>query len=115
MSDRYQQGANYFPPLTPEEQAQLQSQSIRSVNPEQMAMDIAPYLYGGGFGAGVYGLARAFGLSRGISAAKGAMAGGAAGLRSANKVDEWRVDAENQPGGFYGENPRKAIARELMK
>lgn len=99
---RYQRGANYFPPLTPEQKAQLEAQSIRSFNPEQMAMDIAPYLYGGGFGAATYGLARAFGLPRAISAAKGAIAGGSAGLRSANKVDEWRVDAENQPGSFYG-------------
>ena len=65
---QYQQGANYFPPLTAEEQAALQAQAIRSFNPEQMAMDIAPYLYGGGFGAATYGLARAFGLPRAVSA-----------------------------------------------
>lgn len=115
MSDQYQQGQNYFPPLTPEEEARLQSQAVRRFNPEQVAMEIAPYLYGGGFGAATYGLARAFGLPRALSAAKATIAGGAAGLRSANKVDEWRTDAENQPGGFYGEDPRRRIARELMK
>lgn len=128
MSDQYQRGANYFPPLTPEELAALQRQAITTETFSPLDM-----LMGGGIGA-VAGRAMSRGMGHvadfmvptGPAAANwagrvGTVLGGLAGAGAPNQAAQDRArmntfrDAEGQPGGFYGEDPRRRIARELMK
>lgn len=117
---RYQQGQNYFPPLTPEQIAALQRQAIstETFSPFDMLM-------GGGIGA-IAGRAVGRGMGHvadfmvptGPAAANwagraGTLLGGLAGVGGPNQAAQDRArmntirDAEGQPGGFYGQMPRR--------
>jgi len=102
---------NNFAPLTPEQEAMLSRQAIQeSVNPLDFIAPGAALLGGGA----MYGFGRALGLPRLPSLA----GGGVFGANLADRIENnrnTRLDAEGQPGGFYGENPRARIMRELMK
>lgn len=111
---RYQKGANYFPPLTPEQEAQLRRQAIQS------GMSPMDFMIGGALpGAAAGYAAQRFGrylagvpkhevplwmrsLMGGGSAAAGAGMGAMQGRTDYENLQNTIRDAEGQPGGFYG-------------
>lgn len=121
MDPRYQSAANYFPPLTPEEQAALQRQAVTT----EMPLPIELLLAGGGMGA----LGRAAGRGIGNTAsylmridapdvvnnlgrvfgAAGVLSGLGGSYDAANqrRTQNTIRDAEGQPGGFYGDPRRR--------
>mgnify|MGYP003440465227 CR=1 FL=1 len=103
--------ANSFSDLTPEQQAQLQRQAVQSgISPFELFTMLAA-----GPAAGIaYGGLRAAGLGR-LSSAVGGAAMGAGGLELGQRYGERIRDAEGQPGGLYGEDPKARIARRLME
>lgn len=123
---------NNFGPLTPEQQAMLQRQALGDA---PSPFDVLPgTIMGAGIGAGMAGIgglrslvqglqqrgmrADAIGeYLKGIGVVGGATAG--AGLSfdvfGSTPYKNSIRDAEGQPGGFYGENRRARIMRELMK
>lgn len=116
---------NHFGPLTPEQQAMLQRQGVQSgMSPlEMLPMTMA----GGAIGAGMAGVGGLKSLVQGLMQKGmrpeaiaeylkgiGVVGGATAGLGnvfdainySQRQRDTIR-DAEGQPGGFYGQMPRR--------
>jgi len=92
---------NNFQELTPEQLQMLQRDAIR---PSMSPAELMAYPVGGGAAALLYALARGGGLPR-LGALAGGLAGGAGVIDRGQKYGERILDAEGQPGGFYGNTP----------
>ncbi len=113
--------SNQFAPLRPEQEAMLSRQAIQeSMSPIDMTMPMAGLGLGalGGYGAARIGQALA-GVSKhdaplwlrslinGGAAGYGAIYGGIQGAMMQSDAENTLLDAEGQPGGFYGQMPRR--------
>lgn len=95
--------ANQFGPISPEQQAMLQRGAVQeTISP----LDLLTLLYGAGIGGVGYGAGRLMGLSRPQSLGVAGVSGGSAAGRFGNYLNGSQ-DAEGQPGGFYGQMPRR--------
>jgi len=108
---QYVQGQNYFPPLTPEQEAQLRRDAISTEVYSPLDF-IGGGLIGGAAGRIGQHMAGAAGQvpwwqSLMINGGLAGITGGAAGLAGPAARREMNTirDAEGQPGGFYGNMP----------